>query len=892
MTPRPPALSEWLMTMSLGRADRHAVLGDLHEEFQARARTGGSRVAGRWYRRQVLRSLLPNLRRRFDASRDGRLRGVAGAFGRRFAPEGLAQDLKHAVRSLRSTPTFTIVALVVLTLGIGATTAIFSVVDGIALHGVPFPRGNRLIVATEPRLSGKGSGSVSPPDFEEWRSGQTTFEDLAAQQSSRDFVVRENGASETLRASLVSASLFRLLRTPAALGGVFTARDEILGNERVVILSDAFWRRRFGADPHVIGRTMTFESGDWLIVGVMPASFSYPVSATRPMDLWAPWAPAPGDLLRGKSQPYNLSVLGRLKDGVSLAQAQADLDGITARLKAQYPAALADRVARVTSLQDSIVGSVKSWMLMLLGSVTFVLLLACVNVANLMLARASARSRDVAVRAALGASRWRIVRGLLAESLMLSLAGTAIGVGLAMWCVQFLRASLPATLPRLNDVAVNYRVLVPAAIAAVAVTIGITPVWQSSPSALGASLRESGRSGAAGASRQRVRGALLIAEVALAVILLVGSGLFISSFVRLMRVDLGFDVDNVLSVDLISRKLTDADMPRTSATVAAVVEAVKRVPGLEAVALAWGTQPLVTGDDRTTITVPGKPSFDQPDDYADEKYITPGYFDVLRVPLVAGRMFNDADATIGAPAAVILNDIAAERYFGATNPLGTMIAADGNRVVVGIVRSTRLQGPEAEMRPEVYVPLNWQHAYGSPLVTLIARTAGDPALLVRAVRAAIRVAAPDLVVSDPQTYDERFDGIVAQRKFNMIVLALFGVLAVAIAAAGIYGVMAYIVEQRTQEIGVRMALGAAPARVLRMVLARAGTYLTCGLLIGLTGGWMLSRFVQAFLFKVDAHDPIVYLSVAAVLVAAGLVAALVPARRAARVDPLVALRVP
>jgi hypothetical protein len=267
-----------------------------------------------------------------------------------------------------------------------------------------------------------------------------------------------------------------------------------------------------------------------------------------------------------------------------------------------------------------------------------------------------------------------------------------------------LRASLPANLPRIDEIAVNYRVLLAAAIAAVAVTIGITPVWQSAPSALGASLRESSRSGGAGTSRQRLRTTLLVAEVALAVILLIGSGLFISSFVRLMRVDLGFDLDHVLSVDLISRKVTDADMPRTSATVSAVVDQVRRVPGLEAVALAWGTQPLVTGNDRTGVTVPGQPTFDQPDDLADEKYITPDYFNVLRVPLVRGRVFTEIDVAPGAPQAVILNDIAAARYFGSTDPLGTTIVADGNRVVVGVVRSTRLQGPEVDLRPEVYLP--------------------------------------------------------------------------------------------------------------------------------------------------------------------------------------------
>jgi len=885
--PSPPRVSEWLVTISTSEADRPAIVGDLLEEFRARVTRDGRRSARQWYRRQVRRSIWPNLRRRYEQRRQtpqGR-RQLAAA--RWF--DGLGPDGRYAVRSLRSTPTFTVVALVVLTLGIGATTAIFSVVDGVALRGLPFPQSSRLVLLTEPRLSGRGGTTVSPPDFTDWRTAQTTFEDLAASQGSGNFVLRQHDTSRTLRAALASASLFTVLRASPSLGRVFTKDDEIPGNEHVVVLSDAFWRRQFGADPGVIGRTLTCENGDWLIVGVMPPSFMWPVSAVRPMDLWAPWAPSFAELARGRRQAYNLTVVGRLKRGTSVAQAQADVDAITARLKAQYPNNLADRVGRVTDLQDAIVGPAKSWMLMLLASVTFVLLIACVNVANLMLARASARSRDAAVRGALGASRWRIVRALLVESLILSAAGTALGVGAAIWCVQILRASLPANLPRLDEIAVNYRVLIAAAVAAVAVAVGVTPIWQTSPS-LGAALRESGRSGGAAASRQRTRAVLLVAEIALAVVLLIGSGLFMSSFVRLMRVDLGFDLTNVLSVDLVVRKVTDADLARTRATVTAVTGQVKRLPGIQAVALAWGTQPLISGSDRTTVSVPGKPPFDQPDDWADEKYITPDYFKVLRVGLVSGRVFNDDDIAPGAPASIILNDVAARRYFGAGNPIGVTIDAHGERTVVGVVRSVRLQGPEGDLRPEVYEPLTWEYAFGSPLVTLIMRADRTPASYVPAVRAAIHAVAPDLVTPDPLTYDDLFDKLVAQRRFNMIVLALFGLLAIAIAAAGIYGVMAFVVDQRTQEIGVRLALGAEPSRVLTMVLARAAVYMTAGLAIGLAGGWTLSKFVQAFLFKMDAHDPVVYVSAAAVLAATGLLAALVPARRAARVDPVVALR--
>jgi predicted permease len=475
-------------------------------------------------------------------------------------------------------------------------------------------------------------------------------------------------------------------------------------------------------------------------------------------------------------------------------------------------------------------------------------------------------------------------------------AGTALGVAVAAWGVPLLRASLPSSTPRLNEVAVNYRVLITAAFAAFAVAVGVTPIWQSSPSRLGHALKDAGRSGAAGAARQRVRTALLVAEVALAVVLLVGSGLFITSFVTVMRVDLGFDVDRVLSIDLSPAKRNrgnDNDMSAAGVPISEAFNAVRRLPGLEAGALVSGTPPLTPGDDRSAIQVPGKPPLDDPADEPDDKAITPAYFNVLGTPLASGRFFTDDDCVEGAAPVLILNEVAARRYFGGDNPIGASVRVEGfdtTVTVVGVVRSIRLTGPETEQRPEIYLPLNWQHGRGSPIVTLLMRTAGAPEVFAPIARSAIKAAAPDLIVPEAQTYEQLFGKLVAQRKFNMVVLALFGVLAITIAAAGIYGVMAHLVEQRTPEIGVRMALGADPSRVLRMVLARAALSLSIGLALGLTGGWMLSKSVQSFLFRVDAHNPLVYLGAAAVLMAAGLIAALVPAQRAARVDPVIALR--
>jgi predicted permease len=871
------------MRLSLSRGDRDAVMGDLHEEFAARSAAGGTTPARRWYRGQVARSLGYNVRQRLAWMR----------------LDGLSQDVKYAARSLAATPTFTIVALVVLTLGIGSTAAIFSVVDGVALRGLPYSRGDRLVRLTEPSTTAKrGPGSVAAADFEDWRAQQRTFEDLAVfQGTSQLFVIRDGDGAHELRAAMVSASFFPLLRVQPSLGRALTRDDEVK-RERVAILSEACWRGRFAADPAIVGRTLTVENGAWTIVGVMPAAFGYPPAASRPVDVWIPYVPIQSELSRGDGthRSSHADVIGRLKDGVSLAAARADIERISAQIKQQTPLWFRDRWVALTSLQDAIVGPVKSWMLMLLGAVAFVLLIACVNVANLLLARAASRSRDAAVRTALGASRWRILRTRLTESLVLSLAGTVCGIALASWAVSILRASLPASLPRLDEVAINYRVLGTAVCAAIAVAIGVTPAWQLPLSGLDGALKQGGRLGSAGGVRHRVRIALLVAEVALAGVLLIGSALFISSFVRLVRVDLGFTVSNLVSVDLTQRGRVKAKdgvfVPGFAQAVTAVFERARQLPGVAKAALVAGSPPLDPGDDRTSVTVPGKPTFGG-DDSPDDKSVTPDYFAVFHVPVLAGRAFTDDDAAPGAPRVVMLNDVAAARYFAGANPIGSELRfGRGSEAftIVGVVRAVRLQGPEADLRPEVYRPLDWRQPQGSPLVTLVLRTAGDTTALVPTLRATIQSAAPALVLPEAQTYESLFAKTVAQQKFNMYLLAIFGVLAISIAAAGIYGVMAYMVEQRTQEIGVRIALGAEPSAVVRMVLAQAIACLTAGLSLAIAGGWMFSRFVQGFLFRVDARDPRVYAAAAVVLFAAGVAAAFVPARRAAAVDPLVALR--
>lgn len=816
-------------------------------------------------------------------------------------------DFRFAWRSLRSTPGFTAVALVVLTLGVGATTAIYSVVDAVALRGLPFERADRLMIVDETNPTGKGltGGYVNAANFFDWRAQQQSFEDLAAFQGI-GLTVFDKGEPESLRSMMVSSSLMPLLRVSPKVGRLFTVENEVAGKNRVALISDALWRRRFGADPNIVGKTFTVgqpgatspgrNDGVWQVIGVMPDRFEFPVGRLKPVDVWVPYVPSPDEYPRGdgSNRNYNAQVLGRLKDGVSKDQAYANMSQITAALKAQYPKWFRDRWVGVTPLHESIVGKARGWMFLLLGSVAFVLLIACVNVANLMLARATARTRDISVRAALGASRWQLARALLAESLLLSLAGTALGVIVAYWGVSAMRAALPASLPRLASVGIDLRVLAVAAGSAIVtgVFFGLLPAIQFSRPHLSSALREGGRSGNVGMARQRMRTLLLVAEVALAVILLVGASLFVSSFVKLTRVDLGIDTAHVITVGVyprvdFSKERIDADMAKAAVSLRDVLDRAKALPGVEAAAMASGTTPLSTGWSRSSLEVPGKPKSDDPDDSPDQKNITADYFKATNIPLLKGREFTEADAADGAEPVIIINDIAAERFLKGQDPIGVTVKSNGTRRIVGVVRAVRLGGPEAPLRPEVYTPLSHSKAFGG---TLFLRTSRDPATLSKDVRAVVRAVLPDVIVPETQTFQEMYDKLIVQRKFNMIVLALFGVLAIVIAAVGIYGVMAYIVEQRTQEIGVRMALGAQPGQVLRMILSRASIMMAVGIALGLAAGLGLSRFVAAFLFQVEPRNPVAYVAAAATLVAAGLLAAYLPARRASKLDPLKALR--
>ncbi len=589
----------------------------------------------------------------------------------------------------------------------------------------------------------------------------------------------------------------------------------------------------------------------------MPRGFAYPVGSDRPSEVYVPVVFRTADRVRGGSRSFSFTAIGRLKPGVTVAQASEQMNRVAEGLDRQYPKWSPGRRARVITLHEHLVGRVRLWMLMLLGAVMLVLLIACANVANLMLARATVRGREMSIRAALGASRWRLVRGLLVEGVVLSLAGAAIGVLLAALGVRGIMAWLPAGLPRASDIGIDLRVLGVATAASVLTGIffGIVPALHSSRPDLASALKDNGRSTTAGAGSQFLRSGLVVAEVAIAVILLVGAGLFIGSFARLMRIDPGFDYRNVIALGVGVRfepgKWEEA-AKRGAEYSRQLVEAVEHVPGVERAAVVSGGLPLTGSWSRNSVELPGRGELKGEGDDLDVRTVTPGYLELMKIPLKRGRTIGPEDRA-GNQAVMVVNETAARRYWPGQNALGQRIKVGKDEcIVVGIVGDIRHLGPEIPPRQEAYVAMAQDGMLGG---NIVARTAGDPMAVLPAVKAAIwSVNRDQRLTDDVVTLEGYMDRLIAQRRFNMALLALFGGLGLVIAAVGIYGVMAYVVAQRTSEIGVRMALGATRRHVVGMVLGRASVLMALGLTIGGLGAWLLSAQVKDFLFEIQPND--------------------------------------
>jgi len=899
-------LAAMLLERALGAERARSILGDLEEDLaRSRGPRWASWAADAWLFCQAIAYVA--------AARwaDGAAESSGLARSRRSLElTTMWYDVRHAIRSLRSAPTFTVVALIVLSLSIGASTAIFSVVDAVVLRGLPYHESERLVqVGTLDRRAGEFGSYQPPQNFADWQAaGQDVFVAMAATQSAGGFAVNENGVPRDLPTLQVMAGYFDVYRAYAQLGRVFTEEDQMQSSQRVALISDGLWRRHFGADPNVIGRTLrsTAEltygapfpvpAGTWTIVGVMPRSFRSPVSGPRQTEIWVPYVVPENQRTRDGSRSAPLEITARLADGVTVQQADARISAITASLAKTYPTWFENDRGAVRTLHEATVGSARAWMLLLLGAVGVVLLIACVNVANLMLARAAARGREIQIRAALGASRWRIARGLLAESLVLAAAGTLLGLIIAVWGINVLRAALPEALPRISTVALDGRVLGVTALASVVTGLlfGLAPALQLSRPGRASALRGGSRGATAGGTR--LRSALVVSEIALAVVLTIGAGLFLSSFVRVANVDIGLDPRNVLTMEVWPK--FDSSKPgwsepaaaRSAAAIPEILDRVSAIPGVVSAGFIAGDLPLTGYSARAEVVGPGRQQRFVGADRVQVRHVTPGYARAVGTRVVRGRYLVAGD-TRGSTPVVVLNEEAASRYLGDRQAIGATITIERGyapqATVVGVVSNVRLGGPESAVRPEAYLAAAQGRFLGGALAV---RTESEPLALAGAVRDAIRASFPEISEPEAGTMASLLGGLIAQRRFNMLIVGLFGGLALAIACAGLYGVMAYLVTQRTWEIGVRLALGAPPAQVMTAVIGRGVVHTVAGVAIGVAVAWRLSSSVEAFLFEVGPHDPVAYGAAAALLGACGVAAAFVPARRAARVNPVIALR--
>jgi len=807
----------------------------------------------------------------------------------RFASfiESLATDVRYALRGLAQKPGFTIAVILTLALGIGANTAIFSVVNAVVLRPLPFAEPEHLVWLwdTQPQLP---TAPASLPDFLDWKEQNRSFEYLAAFLSGNTFLNTGDGTRDT-PVGVVTPEMFALFRVRPILGRTFTAEETLPGRSRVAVLSHGLWQSLFGSDPNVLGRTIELSGTPHTVIGVMPAGFSFPNQA----ELWRPLLIDPNRLDRG---PHYLRILGRLKPGVTLPQAQGEMSAIAARLAQQDPEKIAGHGVKLELLRDVLVGDIASALFILLGAVGFVLLIACANVANLLLSRVGARQKEIAVRAALGASRLRLVRQMLTESILLAVAGGAAGLMIALVGVKWLVSFGPDTLPRVREIAVDpgmtgFTLLISVV---TGVLFGLVPALQISRSAFADALKESGRT-SAGLHRSRLRSALVISEVALSLVLLIGAGLMIRSFAKLNQIDPGFNPSRLLTlrVTLLPNKYREDE--RVAQFYAQLLEGAATTPGIVSVG-AISYLPVTGGITNDYFTIEGRPPVaKEAQPIAEYRVVTPHYFEAMGIPPLAGRDVAETD-TKQTPNVVVINDAFARQHFAGENPLGQRIKLQGQQrdplLIVGVVGNVRNGGLDEQPTPEVYVPFlqdPLSQTYQRSM-TIIARTKSEPSAVAGSLRVALTTLDKSLPVYAVKSMTEHLHETLTRRRFNLILLSIFGSVALALAAIGIYGVISYGINQRTHEIGIRLALGANRYDVLKLV-AKQGMMLTLsGVALGLFAAWGLTRLIKTLLFDVSVTDPLTFIVIALLLAFVALLACSIPARRAMKVDPMIALR--
>lgn len=792
------------------------------------------------------------------------------------------RDLRFGVRQLIKAPAFSLVAILTLALGIGASSAIFSVVNGVLLRPLPFPEPDSLVRVHEV-VPQYGRFSVAPANFFDWRTQNTVFERIAAYSGASATFAWPDGP-ERVQGATVSWDLFELLRVPPALGSGFTADQDRPGSNNVIVLSHALWQRRFNSDPGVVGRAVTVNGDSLTILGVMPSDFYYPARTT---EFWRPIAINPTNATRGG---HFLGVVARVKSGTSVEQAGTEMKMIAERLAQQYPANSANETAEVVPLLEQIVGTIRPALMTLLIAVGVVVLIACANVANLLLVRASVREKEIAIRAAMGAGRQRIVIQMLSESLILAGVGGVLGLGLAYLAIPAIQSLSAGSIPRVADISIDRTVLLFALGASVitGIVFGLVPAVQMSRTGAGAVLKEGGRS-SVGSGGRWVRSTLLVTEVALSLMLLVGAALLLKSFSKLTNVDPGFSSDGVLAFQVALPQTAYPEDTNRLTFFDTLLERLSASPAVQQVG-AIQTLPL-RGGYVLSFTIDGRPpAAPGQDDSANHRVVTPDYFKTMNIPVRRGRTFTTQDGP-STPMVAVVDEAFVRRHFPDQDPIGQRLdignGTDGSYEIVGVVGTVNYSGLDAEAAPTMYVPLT-QDVFST--MWIVTRTAGDPNALIGTVRQVLGAIDRTLPAYSVTPLSTVLDESVAQRRFSMLLIALFGGVALFLSAVGLYGVVAYTVSLRTKEIGLRMAIGAQPGDVLRLIVGGGMKLAIIGVVVGTIGAFAASSLVETMLFEVEPTDPLSYAATAGLLLVIAGVACYIPARRAMRVDPMVTLQ--
>jgi len=798
----------------------------------------------------------------------------------------LLQDLRYGLAMMLKRPGFTLVTLLALALGIGANTAIFSAVNSILLRPLPYPDAEQLVRLHDSKPPQFDEFPVSPGNFTVWREQTNSFENVAAYYTGPPLIMTGNDRPEVFEGARVSASLFPLLKVHPILGRPFTTDEEELDRAQVVLLSHGLWQRRFGSNPGIIGQQITLSDKSYTIIGVMPPDFKFPTDRT---ELWVPTGFVPED--RTRHGAHYLAVIARLKPGTSLQQSQTEMQMVAQRLAEQNPQTNAGWNTKVVNWQEDMVGSIRRPLIIISAAVLFVLLIACLNITNLLLAQSLSRSREVAIRMALGASRSRIVRQFLTESMLLSVVGGLLGLLLAIVGVRVLSSFAADTLPGADNISVDWRVLAftMGLSMLTGIVFGFAPALQFSKPDMNEMLKEGGRAGTDGVHRNRLRRLLVVTEVVLALVLLVGAGLLIRSFTKLQEVNPGFDSRNVLAMNVSLHRTRYPKEPQQAAFFEKVVQGISTVPGVQA---AGVVAPLpFTSDMNYGFKLVGQPPVDESQlPQANYYLVSSDYFRVMNIPLLKGRTFTDKDRE-NVPRVVIINDTMARKYFATEDPLGKQInitnGSDVWREIVGVVGDVKQYGLDTEVKPQIYEPYLQEPFF---MMSIVARTSVNPAGMGEPVQAQVYALDKNQPVTTITTMESIVSESLAKRRFSMTLLSIFAGVGLVLATIGIYGVMAFIVSQRTHEMGIRMALGARVADIVRLVVGQAVLLVIIGIVIGLGASFALTRTMSSLLFGVTATDWRTLAGVSILLIAVALIASYLPAYRAMRVNPVEALR--